>query len=123
MAGGPDDYDSPWKEAIETCLPNCLELFFPRADEAIDWTKPYAFLDQELRQVQREAERGRQVVAKLVQVSLRDRTDAWVLIHIEEQNQVEPEFSKRLFTYYFRLLDRFDRSVVSLATLGDERPD
>ena len=28
-----------------------------------------------------------------------------------------------MFTYYYRLLDRFDRPVVSLAILGDERPN
>src|SRR5712692_8067749 len=122
MTVGPDDYDSPWKEALETFLPDCLALFFPRAHDAIDWSQPHRFLDQELRQVQREAERGRQVVDKLVQVARLDGADAWVLVHIEVQSQAEADFSKRMFAYYYRLLDRFDRPVVSLAILGDERP-
>jgi hypothetical protein len=121
MAIEPDDYDSPWKDALETFLPDCLALFFRQAHAAIDWTKPHTFLDQELRQIQREAEVGRQVVDKLVQVALLDGRDAWVLIHIEVQSQPEPNFAKRMFTYYYRLLDRFDRPVVSLAILGDER--
>jgi hypothetical protein len=61
-------------------------------------------------------------VDKLVQVARRDGGDAWVLIHIEVQSQPEAEFARRMFTYYYRLLDRFDRPVVSLAILGDERP-
>ena len=122
MTFSSDDYDSPWKEALESFLPDCLALFFPTAHAAIDWTKPYAFLDQELRQVERDAERGRQVVDKLVQVSRLDGEEAWVLVHIEVQSQPDPDFAKRMFTYYYRLLDRFDRPVVSLAILGDERP-
>jgi len=71
---GPDDYDSPWKEAVETFLPECLAFFFPRAFAAIDWSRGHTFLDQELRQIQREAEHGRQVVDKLVQVYRTDGT-------------------------------------------------
>ena len=119
---GPDDYDSPWKEAVETFLPECLAFFFPVAFEGIDWERGYSFLDQELRQIQREAEQGRQVVDKLVQVYRTDGTDAWVLMHIEVQAQAEAAFAERMFTYYYRLLDRFARPVVSLAILGDERP-
>ena len=121
MSIGPDDYDSPWKEAIETFLPECLALFFPAAYDGVDWERGYAFLDQELRQVEREAELGRHVVDKLVQVYRKDGTDTWVLVHLEVQSQVEADFAKRMFTYYYRLLDRFDRPVASLAILGDER--
>jgi predicted transposase YdaD len=117
----PDDYDSPWKEAIETLLPECLELFFPEAHQAIDWTKPVAFLDQELRSVQREAEIGLQIVDKLVQVYLRDGSDIWVLLHLEVQNQPDPNFPQRMFTYYYRLHDRFNRPIASFAILGVER--
>src|SRR5579859_3034159 len=121
MAVGTDDYDSPWKDAVETFLPDCLALFFPTAFAAIDWTIKPAFLDQELRQIQRDAEIGRRVVDKLVQVARLDGTDVWVLVHIEIQNQPEADFVKRMFTYYYRLLDHFDRPVVSLAILGDEQ--
>ena len=27
----PDDFDSPWKEALEQALPDFLALFFPQA--------------------------------------------------------------------------------------------
>jgi hypothetical protein len=121
MSLGPDDYDSPWKEAIESFLPACLELLYPRAFAEIDWTKPPTFLDQELRQVQREAELGRSVVDRLIQVYRTDGSDSWVLIHVEVQSQPDTAFAKRMFTYYYRLVDRFDRPIASLAILGDER--
>jgi hypothetical protein len=48
-----DDYDSPWKEALEIYFRECLELLFPHAASEIDWSRGYEFLEQELRQVTR----------------------------------------------------------------------
>ncbi|MCC5665454.1 hypothetical protein LC653_16385 [Nostoc sp. CHAB 5784] len=53
-----DEYDSPWKEAIETYFQECIEFFFPVAAEGIDWKRGYTFLDKELQQVVRDAELG-----------------------------------------------------------------
>lgn len=58
-----DDYDSPWKEAVEHYLPQFLAFFFPVAYAVIDWAKGYAFLDQELQAVVQDAELGRRYVA------------------------------------------------------------
>ena len=63
-----DDYDSPWKEALERYFPDFLALLFPRIHAAIDWSKGYAFLDKELQQVVRDAEHGRRHADKLAQV-------------------------------------------------------
>ncbi|WP_445253254.1 hypothetical protein [Nostoc sp. 106C] len=46
------DYDSPWKEIIELYFPRFLEFFFTLAYAAIDWTRPYEFLDTELQQLE-----------------------------------------------------------------------
>ena len=34
-----DDYDSPWKEALERYLPDFLALLFPEAHAGIDWSQ------------------------------------------------------------------------------------
>ena len=56
-----------------------------------------------------------------------DGKEAWLLIHVEVQGQRERKFAERMFKYYHRILDRYDRPVVSLAVLCDEqrswRPD
>jgi hypothetical protein len=116
------DFDSPWKEALEEYLEDFLALFFPQAHAEIDWTRPPVFRDGELREVVRDAELGRRMADKLAQVWLRDGTDAWVLVHVEVQGQEERAFAKRMFTYYYRILDRYNREVVGLAVLADERP-
>lgn len=53
----------------------------------------------------------------------RHGAEAWLLLHVEVQNQAEADFPERMFVYYYRIYDRFRRPVVSLAVLGDENPD
>jgi len=116
-----DDYDSPWKDILERYLADFLAFFFPHAHTAIDWSLGYTFLDKELQAVMRDAELGRRLADKLVQVWRRDGQESWVLIHIEVQSQDDAEFAERMFVYHYRLFDRYRRQVVSLAVLSDER--
>jgi hypothetical protein len=118
-----DEYDSPWKEALERYFPAFLAFFFPEAHAGIDWSRGYEFLDTELQQVVRDAELGRRLADKLVRVWRRDGEEAWVLIHVEVQGQPDPEFPRRMYVYNYRLFDRFNREVVSLAVLGDAAPE
>jgi hypothetical protein len=115
------DFDSPWKEALDVYFELFLAFFFPQVHDEIDWTRGYEVLDKELQQVVREAELGRRVVDKLVKVWRRDGQEEWVLIHVEVQTQEETDFSERMYVYNYRLFDRYNRKVVSLAVLGDER--
>ncbi len=62
------DYDSPWKEALDSFFEAFLELFFPEAHADIDWSRPCESLDKELRQIAPKAEIGRRHVDKLVKV-------------------------------------------------------
>ncbi len=50
-----DQYDSPWKEAIEEYFQECLAFFFPKIHADIDWAAGYQFLDKELEKVVRQA--------------------------------------------------------------------
>jgi len=75
-----------------------------------------------LQKVVRKAETGRHTVDKLVKVWRKDGSEAWVLIHIEIQSQVDLLFDKRMYIINYRLFDRYDRPVVSLAVLGDDDP-
>ncbi len=120
LTTGPIDFDSPWKEALEEYLEDFFALFFPEIHAQIDWARRPEFLDKELQQVDRAAELGRRVADKLVRVWRRGGSEAWVLVHAEVQNQEEADFARRMFVYNYRLYDRHDREVVSLAVLGDE---
>ena len=55
----------------------------------------------------------------MVKIYLLDGTESWILIHIEVQGQEEDEFSRRMYIYNYRIFDCYNRSVVSIAVLGD----
>jgi hypothetical protein len=116
------DYDSPWKEALSVYFPPLLAFFFPDAHADIDWSRGYQSLDQELRQIVREGELGRRQVDHLVKVWLTSGQEQWVLVHVEVQTFAEPGFARRMYTYNYRLFDRYNREVVSLAVMGDDNP-
>jgi len=114
-----DDYDSPWKEILEKYFPEFIEFFFPKAYKDIDWSKGYEFLNKELQQITKDALKGRRYVDTLVKVWLKTGDETWALIHTDVQDQKEDNFSARMYTYNYRLFDRYGRHAASFAVLGD----
>ncbi len=112
-------YDETWKEAMNLWFESFIAFFFPHVHRDIDWNRGWESLDNELQQATRDAELGDKRVDKLVKVWLRDGAEAWLLIHIEIQSQRETDFERRMFVYHYRIFDRYNRQVVSLAVLGD----
>lgn len=113
-------YDSPWKQMLQLYFEDFMQFFFPQAHAQIDWSRGFEFLDQELQQVVRDAELGKRLIDKLVKIYRLGGEESWLLIHIEVQSQEESDFPKRMFVYNYRIFDRYDRSVASLAVLGDD---
>ena len=114
--------DSVWKEAIEAYFPEFLKFFFPEIAEDIDFEKGYEFLDKELAKIVQDSEVGKRLADVLIKVYLRDGTEKWLLIHIEVQGYYEKDFAKRMFIYNYKIFDRYDKDVVSLAILADSSP-
>jgi hypothetical protein len=117
------DYDSPWKEALDVYFEPFLALLFPEAHGQIDWSRGHESLDKEFQQVVPEAEVGRRYVDKLVKVWRNEGTECWVLIHIEVQTARDADFAQRMYVYNYRVFDKYNRMVASLAVLADDDPD
>jgi len=119
--------DSPWKNVLERYFNRFIEFFFPDIYPQIDWDKGHEFLDKELQQIAPDAKTGRRTVDKLVKIWLKDGTEIWALAHVEVQGNKDFEFAKRMYIYNYRLFDRYDKKIVSLAVLTDSnknwRPD
>lgn len=113
------DYDSPWKTIIEQHLADCLAFYFPTLHVAIDWTIDPIFREQELQQIAVDSDIGTRRVDKLVDVQLKSGEQVWLLIHIEVQRRSESDFAERMFVYYYRIFEKFQRHPVSLAILTD----
>ncbi|AQR66100.1 cytosolic protein [Aquaspirillum sp. LM1] len=118
----PDDYDSPWKDAVEHYFPEFIAFYFPDASQQINWARGHEFLDQELRAVVQDAELGKRFVDKLAKVALQDGSERWVYVHLEVQGSAQAEFAEQMFVYNYRLYDRYRQPVASLALLADTTP-
>ena len=116
-----DDYDSPWKEAIERHFADFMHFYFPTAHAKIDWSQPVTFLEQELREVVRDAELGKRFVDKLVRATGHDGQSEWLYIHLEVQGSPQDTFAERMFVYNYRLYDRYRMPIASLAVLADDQ--
>jgi hypothetical protein len=107
-----DDYDSPWKDAIEHAFPEFMGYYFPAACSQIDWAQGHEFKNTELRQVVRDAELGKRFADVLVRVTLTTGEERWIYIHVEVQGQHDANFAQRMFTYNYRLYDRYAQTAL-----------
>ena len=117
------DYDSPWKEALDVYIEAFLRLCFPILAAQIDWSVAPIMRDKELLQIAPQSELGSRTVDKLVEVKLLSGDVGWLLIHVEVQSQRDAEFARRMFVYFYRIRDKYNKQVVSLAVLGDGEPN
>jgi hypothetical protein len=62
-------------------------------------------------------------VDKLVKVWTTGGVECWVLIHVEVQTTRDAEFPRRMYVYNYRVFDRYNRPVASLAVLADNDAD
>src|SRR3954452_7392942 len=106
-----NDFDGPWKEALDQYFEAFLAFFFPGAHAEIDWSRGYESLDTEFRAIVREGETGRRSVDKLVKVWRTSGREEWVLVHAGPQTPHEPAFAERMYVCHYRIFDRFQRVV------------
>jgi hypothetical protein len=118
----PDQYDSPWKDAIRLYLRPFLTLCFPGVEAGVDWSRPPEFLEQELREVVRDSDLSPQRVDQLIKLLTLEGAEKWVFLHVEVQSQPDPDLARRLFQYHNRLTERHGEPVVTLCVLADASP-
>ncbi|GEA26613.1 hypothetical protein MiAbW_01166 [Microcystis aeruginosa NIES-4325] len=121
MTSQTANYDEPWKEALTEYFEAFLHFFFPEVHQLIDWTKIPESLEKELKQITASAKTKKRFADKLYKVWLLRGEEVWILIHIEIQSQYEENFPQRMYIYNYRAFDLYQKPVISLAILGDER--
>jgi len=115
----PDDYDTAYKEVTDHYPAHFFNILWPEIHALIDWSRGVESLEQELRYAIRLAGRGKRTVDKLFRVWLKDGRDAWVLLHVEFQSQVDPTLPERVFICSTLLFARHRMPVASFVVLGD----
>lgn len=117
-----EDFDSPWKQALDALLEPFLEFFFPAVHAAIDWRATPENLETELLSLTKDAEVGHRRADKLFRVRLISGVEEMLLIHIEVQTTVDQNLPRRVLVYWYRIFDFYDREPITLVLLGDDNP-
>lgn len=113
--------DTAWKIIIEALFKDFVAFFLPDVFPHIDFSKPYEFLDKEFEELFPETKKGRRYVDKLVKVFLNSGQEQWILIHTEVQGYHDDTFAHRMYTYFYRIFDKYQQKIISLAILADEK--
>ncbi|MBX3255447.1 MAG: hypothetical protein KF862_14995 [Chitinophagaceae bacterium] len=110
--------DSLWKAILEDLFADFLRFFFSNADEIFDMKKGFEYLDKEMAQIAADAgPESPKYVDKLVKAYTREGNEQWVLVHVEVQGYTDPYFDERMFTYYYRIFDRYRQRITAIALL------
>jgi hypothetical protein len=122
--------DYLWKGILEDVFDDFLRFMHPEADEIFDFERGITFLDKELEQLfpnEEVDEFSMKIVDKLAKVYTREGNEEWVLIHCEVQSKYSPDFPRRMFTYSYRILDKYNKRISAYAILTENntkpRPD
>ncbi|TAN01561.1 MAG: hypothetical protein EPN39_01810 [Chitinophagaceae bacterium] len=113
--------DTLWKGILENLFDDFLHFFFPDADKLFDMKKGFEFLDKELEQLFPAPENMQdpKFVDKLVKVFTKGGKEEWLLVHVEIQGYDDKDFAKRMFVYWYRILDKYGKQVTAIAIFTD----
>jgi len=115
--------DTLWKGIIEDLFEDFLHYFYPDfAQNEVDFSQSFEFLDKELAKIILDSKEKNRTVDKLVKVFTKSRTEKWCLIHIEVQGYKDDTFEERMFEYFIRIRQKYNKNITVLAVYTDENP-
>jgi len=110
------DQDGLWKSIITVLFQSFIEFFMNDLYYKIDFNAGVESLEQELAKLVPEySGKGKKRNDKLLKVKLKSGEIQLLYIHVEVQSSVDKNFAKRMFTYYYRVVDHFGLNVDSIA--------
>jgi predicted transposase/invertase (TIGR01784 family) len=113
--------DFLWKGILEDVFDDFLTFFYPNALDIFDFDKGFDFLDKELEDLfPKEESASVRYVDKLIKVYLVGGGEKWILVHVEVQGYRDKHFEERMFTYYYRIKDRYQKDIAAWAILTDD---
>ena len=81
----------------------------------VDFSVKPRFLDQEFEELFPESKGENRKVDKLVELKLKDGTEKLILVHAEIQSYYDNEFEKRMFDYFIRIFDHYQKDIDAIA--------
>ncbi|PRD54692.1 hypothetical protein [Sphingobacterium gobiense] len=113
----PKQNDELLKGAFEENFADFLRFLYPNADHIFDFSKSIQFMDKELLAIvpDRERKKGKRVADLLAKVFLKDGTEKYILLNTEIEGGNDVKFAERIYQYNYRIRDRYDIPVATIA--------
>ena len=111
--------DRLWKGGLDAFIEPAIHYFLADYAHVYDFSTPVVALDAELAKLYPDNTVEGRIADKLVRIKRKDGRYQWVVLHTEVQGKPDANFDKRMFQMFYRIYDRFDQEVVSLAILTD----
>src|SRR5271163_2740145 len=106
-----NETDEPWKFVLASFFKDFMEFCLPEIAKQIKWNKGYESWDKELLKIFPTSKTGKRLSDVLMKVWLKSGEEKWVLIHLEPQSGRETDFNLRMFTYAYRIFDKYQKPV------------
>ena len=107
--------DTAWKFILKALFEDFVEFFMPDLYTLVDFSIKPRFLDQEFEELFPESKGENRKVDKLVELKLKDGTEKLILVHAEIQSYYDNEFEKRMFDYFIRIFDHYQKDIDAIA--------
>ncbi|WP_158797119.1 hypothetical protein [Pedobacter sp. L105] len=116
--------DNLWKGVLSKVFPDFIRFVHPGIAEILDLERGYELLDKELEQVfpPHDEIYSSKIADQLVKVFTKDGRQEWILIHIEIQGKYSRDFGERMFTYFYRLFDKYHKRISVYAIFTEATP-
>ena len=113
------EYDTNWKEIVGLYFEDFISFFMPYLHSKINFTAKINFLDKELAELIPEKRKGTRIADKLVKVTMKNKAESLLLIHIEFEASPDKDFPDRMFEYFYRIYDKYKRKIEAIAIFVD----
>jgi hypothetical protein len=121
------DLDAYWKALMTEFLPEGVAMMHPVLHDAVDWTIPPVFLEQELINALKgrfKIKDKRKFTDKLAKLCLKSGKEHYLFLHAEAQHEPEDDFNKRMYVYRSLIYLCYDiEDITALAVFTGAPPD
>ena len=119
------DLDGNWKVFIENDPEWFVKFFLPEWYDKIDFKETPTFLNKELQEIIKGPPKSGSVIGDVVmKVKFKTGEIHYLIVHIEVHGYRKKRFGEGMFTYFYRLRDKYDFPVTVIAIfVTDEVPE
>ena len=111
-------FDEAWKDILWEFLEDIIKITHAPIWEEVDWSQKPENLCQELDRLSFLSKTPGRIVDALFKVHLKKGGTLTILLHFEVQIKEEKDFAKRICQSQFRIIEKYDTPVYSIAMVS-----